>query len=158
MVDVVAVTFTEKAAGELKGAPWKFPKCGKSGVEVSEIFPQLGKCVDDMAIVRSLCADSAAHGSASIQMNTGFIRQGFPCLGSWALYGLGTANQNMPGFISLRPGGGLPPGGCKTGRRLFCRSSRAVINRSRTSESAGGVADALSRGRSRSTRAGRASR
>ncbi|WP_206292678.1 DUF1501 domain-containing protein [Humisphaera borealis] len=92
---------SQKASGELKGAPWKFPKCGKSGVEVSELFSHVGKCVDDIAVVRSMTADSAAHGSASIQMNTGHIRPGFPSMGSWAAYGLGTLNQNMPAFVVL---------------------------------------------------------
>ncbi|MDB5173429.1 MAG: hypothetical protein JWO87_3921 [Phycisphaerales bacterium] len=96
-----AVGVSQKASGKLKGAPWKFLPSGRSGVEVSEIFPHLAQCVDDMAIVRSCCADSAAHGSASLQMNTGYLRQGFPSLGSWMNYGLGTVNQNMPGFVVL---------------------------------------------------------
>src|SRR5688500_1200444 len=54
-----------------------------------------------MAVIRSVCADSAAHGSASVQMSTGWLRTGFPSLGSWAPYGLGTANQDMPGFVVL---------------------------------------------------------
>ncbi|MDG2123359.1 MAG: DUF1501 domain-containing protein, partial [Verrucomicrobiales bacterium] len=92
---------SQKGKGKLKGAPWKFTRCGKSGIEVSELFPHLGKRIDDVAVIRSTTADSAAHGAASLQMNTGFVRQGFPSLGSWASYGLGTANQNMPGFVVL---------------------------------------------------------
>jgi hypothetical protein len=92
---------SQRASGELKGSPFQFSPCGQSGVPVSELFRHVGKCVDDIAVVRSVCADSAAHGSASIQMNTGFLRPGFPSLGSWAVYGLGTLNQNMPGFVVL---------------------------------------------------------
>ncbi|MFT5412041.1 MAG: hypothetical protein ACI9NC_004778, partial [Verrucomicrobiales bacterium] len=92
---------SQKGRGKLKGAPWKFSRCGKSGIEVSELFPHLGKRIDDVALIRSTTADSAAHGAASLQMNTGFVRQGFPSLGSWASYGLGTENQNMPGFVVL---------------------------------------------------------
>jgi hypothetical protein len=92
---------SQKSSGQLKGAPWAFPHCGKSGVQVSELFPHLGRCIDDVAVIRATVSDSAAHGSASIQMNTGVIRQGYPSIGSWATYGLGSLNQNMPGFVVL---------------------------------------------------------
>lgn len=92
---------SQKGKGKLKGAPWKFHRCGKSGIEVSELFPHLGKRIDDIAVIRSTTADSAAHGAASLQMNTGHVRQGFPSLGSWATYGLGSENENMPGFVVL---------------------------------------------------------
>ena len=92
-------------------SPFKFEKRGQSGIEVSEVFPQLGEHVDDMAIVRSMWTDIPAHEVATVMMNTGSLRIAKPSLGSWLVYGLGTENQNMPGFISLRPGGALPPGG-----------------------------------------------
>jgi hypothetical protein len=92
---------SQKSGGQLKGAPWKFNRCGQSGIEISEILPRLSECADDLAVIRSTVSDSAAHGSASLQMNTGMIRQGFPSLGAWATYGLGTLNQNMPGFVVL---------------------------------------------------------
>jgi membrane-anchored protein YejM (alkaline phosphatase superfamily) len=92
---------SQKTSGQLKGAPWKFPRCGHSGIPVSELFPYLAQRIDDIALLRGTVADSAAHGSASLQMNTGMIRQGFPSLGSWATYGLGSLNQNMPGFVVL---------------------------------------------------------
>jgi len=95
---------SQKDRGKLKGAPWKFNRCGKSGIEVSELFPHVGKMIDDIALIRSTTADSAAHGTASLQMNTGFVRQGFPSLGSWATYGLGTENRNMPSFVVLANG------------------------------------------------------
>jgi hypothetical protein len=86
------------------GSPFKFNKHGKSGIEVSEVFSKLGECVDDMCIVRSMFTDVPAHDVASRFMHTGSLQIPKPSLGSWVIYGLGTDNQNMPGFISL--GGG----------------------------------------------------
>src|SRR6185437_1223792 len=82
-------------------SPFKFNKKGKSGIEVSEVFPMLGDCIDDMAIIRSMWTDIPAHEPASRFINTGSLQIPKPSLGSWVLYGLGTDNQNMPGFISM---------------------------------------------------------
>lgn len=100
-------------------SPFKFQKRGKSGIEVSEVFPHIGEHVDEMAIIRSMWTDIPAHEVATVMMNTGSLRLAKPSLGSWAVYGLGTENQNMPGFISLRPGGGLPPGGSQNWQAAF---------------------------------------
>jgi len=81
--------------------PFQFKKMGKSGVEVSEIFPKLGERVDDMCVIRSMWTDVPAHEPASKFMHTGSLQIPKPSLGSWVVYGLGTENQNMPGFISL---------------------------------------------------------
>ncbi|MDA0841475.1 MAG: DUF1501 domain-containing protein [Planctomycetota bacterium] len=94
-------SISQKPKGTLKGSPFKFSKHGQSGTEVSELFPNVAEHVDDMAILKSVLADSAAHGAASLQMNTGYIRQGFPSVGSWAMYGLGCETQNLPGFVVL---------------------------------------------------------
>lgn len=91
-------------------SPFKFTKRGKSGIEVSEVFDALGNHVDDMAIIRSMHTDIPAHDVATVFMNTGSLRMAKPSMGAWALYGLGSENENMPGYISLRPGGS-PPGG-----------------------------------------------
>ena len=91
-------------------SPFKFTKRGKSGIEVSEVFDALGNHVDDMAIIRSMYTDIPAHDVATVFMNTGSLRMAKPSMGAWALYGLGSENENMPGYISLRPGGS-PPGG-----------------------------------------------
>jgi len=91
-------------------SPFKFTKRGKSGIEVSEVFDALGDHVDDMAIIRSMHTDIPAHDVATVFMNTGSLRMAKPSMGAWALYGLGSENENMPGYISLRPGGS-PPGG-----------------------------------------------
>jgi Protein of unknown function (DUF1501) len=100
-------------------SPFKFEKKGKSGIEVSEVFPNIGDHVDEMAIIRSMWTDIPAHDVATVMMNTGSLRIAKPSLGSWLTYGLGTVNQNMPGFISLRPGGGLPPGGSQNWQSAF---------------------------------------
>jgi hypothetical protein len=106
-------------SGVAMKSPFKFEKRGKSGIDVSEVFPNIGEHVDDMAIIRSMWTDIPAHEVASVMMNTGSLRIAKPCLGSWLVYGLGTENQNMPGFISLRPGGGLPPGGSQNWQSAF---------------------------------------
>lgn len=97
--------------GTLLGSARKFRRCGQSGIEVADIFPHIGECVDDLAVVRSAYADSFAHGSGLLQMNTGFIRQGYPSLGSWVTYGLGTENQNLPAFVVLLDHRGGPISG-----------------------------------------------
>ncbi len=95
----------------LLGSMWDFQKRGQAGIEVSSLFPRVGGCVDDMAIIRSCYADSFAHGSGLLQMNTGYLRQGFPSLGSWMTYGLGTLNQNLPAYVVLLDQRGGPIGG-----------------------------------------------
>jgi uncharacterized protein DUF1501 len=92
-------------SGVAYGSPFKFKKSGKSGVEVSEVFPKLGECIDDMTVVRSMWTDIPAHDVAQRFMNTGSLQLPKPSMGSWVVYGLGTVNQNMPGFITL---GGKP--------------------------------------------------
>jgi hypothetical protein len=95
----------------LMASPFKFNKYGQAGIEVSELFPKLGGCVDDLAIIRSCYADSFAHGSGLLQMNTGFLRQGYPSLGSWVTYGLGSVNENLPGYVVMLDHRGGPIGG-----------------------------------------------
>jgi hypothetical protein len=97
--------------GTLLGSTRKFIKWGQSGIEVSDLFPNLGRCVDDIAVIRSTYADSFAHGSGLLQMNTGYLRQGFPSLGSWVTYGLGTENQDLPAFVVLLDHRGGPISG-----------------------------------------------
>jgi len=96
--------------GVAMGSTFKFSRHGKSGIEVSQVFSELAKHVDDLAVIRSMHTDIPAHDVATIFMNTGSVRMAKPSLGAWTLYGLGSENENMPGFISLRPGGS-PPGG-----------------------------------------------
>lgn len=93
--------------GRIVEPRWNFKQYGKSGKWVSDLFPNLATCVDDIAFIHSMTADSPIHGSAMLQMNTGKILSGAPCMGSWINYGLGTENQNLPGFVvMLDPRGG----------------------------------------------------
>jgi hypothetical protein len=90
--------------GNLLASPWKFQKYGDSGIEVSELFPHIGSCMDDIAVIRSMNGgDQVSHGPALLNINTGSGVFARPCLGAWTLYGLGSENQNLPGFLSLSP-------------------------------------------------------
>src|SRR5678816_3415682 len=97
----------KKNEGRVVGPKWQFKQYGQCGKWVSDLFPHLGQCVDDIAFLHSMTADSPIHGSAMLQMNSGKILSGSPCMGSWINYGLGTVNQNLPGFVvMLDPRGG----------------------------------------------------
>ncbi|GMV90547.1 MAG: hypothetical protein AMXMBFR82_03250 [Candidatus Hydrogenedentota bacterium] len=89
--------------GNLLGSPWKFPKHGECGMEISELLPHLATCADDLCVIRSMVADNINHNGACLQMNTGEQTFSRPSLGSWLLYGLGSENQNLPGFVVLSP-------------------------------------------------------
>jgi hypothetical protein len=102
-----------KNTGRIVETRFSFKQYGQSGAWVSEIFPNLATCVDDIAFIKSMTADSPIHGSAMIQMNTGKILSGSPCLGSWVNYGLGTMNQNLPGFVVMLDPRGGPISGAK---------------------------------------------
>jgi hypothetical protein len=108
-----------KGGGVAMASPFKFQRYGKSGIEVSEVFPHIAEHVDDMAIIRSMYTDVPSHEIATVMMNTGSRTVEKPSVGSWSLYGLGTENQNMPGFISLHLGGGLPAGGTQNWGAAF---------------------------------------
>lgn len=98
-------------------SPWKFRQYGESGHWVSELFPNVAQCVDDLCIVKSLHGTNAAHGGALLKLHTGsdtFVR---PSMGSWVLYGLGSENQNLPGFITICPT--LAHGGVKNWSSAF---------------------------------------
>jgi Protein of unknown function (DUF1501) len=103
----------KKNEGRVVGPKWKFKPYGQCGKRVSDLFPHLGGCVDDIAFVHSMTADSPIHGSAMLQMNTGKILSGSPCLGSWVNYGLGSVNENLPGFVVMLDPTGGPISGAK---------------------------------------------
>ena len=92
---------------------WKFKPYGQCGKHVSDLYPNVAEHVDDMAFIHSLYSDAPVHGSAMIQMNTGKIISGSPSLGSWVNYGLGTSNQNLPGFVVMTDTTGGPISGAK---------------------------------------------
>ena len=96
---------TERRTGAAMPSPYKFQKYGRSGIEVSEIFPNIAKCVDDLCIIRSMQANVPNHEPSLLLMNCGEARLIRPSMGSWVTYGLGSENQNLPGFIAMCPGG-----------------------------------------------------
>ena len=97
---------TDRASGGLMKSPFDFRPCGESGVEVSDIFPRVGSCIDDVLVVRSMWSESVNHLPSMLMMNTGHALRGGsrPSFGSWVVYGLGTENRNLPGFVVLCPG------------------------------------------------------
>jgi hypothetical protein len=97
----------------LLGSKRKFKQHGQSGTWVSDWYPEIATCVDDIAIIRSCHADGLNHVGSVCQMNTGSVLGGRPCLGSWALYGLGTESDNLPGYVVLFDYPEDPPGGSR---------------------------------------------
>lgn len=104
-------TFGGDSHAPLMRSPYAFKRYGKSGIEVSDLFPHVGSCVDDICFVRSIWGDSNNHAPALFEMNTGSILQGYPSVGSWVTYGLGTVNQDLPGFVVMTDHRGGPIGG-----------------------------------------------
>ena len=98
-------------AGTYARSFWRFRQHGNCGRWLSELFPLMTQHVDDMAFIHSMQNKSALHGPAMFMMNSGFIRPGFPSMGSWATYGLGCETDNLPSFVVLPDVRGLPPGG-----------------------------------------------
>jgi hypothetical protein len=103
--------FKIRNPGALLGSSRRFARHGEAGIAISDLYPHLAGCLDDMAVIRGMHTDSFAHGSGLIQMNTGFLRQGYPSLGSWVTYGLGTVNQNLPAYVVLLDHRGGPISG-----------------------------------------------
>ncbi|MCI0628492.1 MAG: DUF1501 domain-containing protein [Acidobacteria bacterium] len=97
--------------GNLMKSPWSFRQRGQSGQWVSDLLPQLGEWVDDMAFIHSLTAKSNQHGQGCCQMNTGFTTEGYPSMGAWISYALGTENHNLPFFVAIPDIRGLPTSG-----------------------------------------------
>ncbi len=102
-----------KNQGRVVGPKWKFKQYGQSGKWISDLFPNLATCADDMAFIHSMYADSPIHGSAMLMMNSGRIISGHPALGSWVNYGLGSENENFPGFVVMLDKTGGPISGAK---------------------------------------------
>ena len=105
------LAFADEAPGPLMKSPWEFRPGGKSGIPVSDLFPHIRTCVDDLCVVKSLVGEGVDHGAALLQSFTGsstFVR---PSMGAWTVYGLGTENQDLPGYITIKPT--LSHGGAK---------------------------------------------
>jgi hypothetical protein len=98
-------------AGNYAKSFWRFRQHGNCGRWLSDLFPLMSRHVDDMAFIYSMQNKSALHGPAMFMMNSGFIRPGFPCMGSWVTYGLGCETENLPSYVVLPDVRGLPPGG-----------------------------------------------
>ncbi len=96
---------TERKTGAAMRSPFRFRKYGQSGLEISDLFPTVAQSADDLCVIRSMQADVPNHEPSLMLMNCGDARQARPSVGSWVLYGLGTENQNLPGFVVLCPGG-----------------------------------------------------
>lgn len=94
---------TERRTGELMKSPFKFKKYGQCGMDISELWPHLGEVADDICWVRSVYTDIPNHEPSCLMMNTGANQAGRPSMGAWLTYGLGTENQNLPGYVVLCP-------------------------------------------------------
>ena len=97
--------------GNLRKSVFKFAQHGKSGQWISDLFPHLAGCADDLTLIKSMVTKSSSHTPACFQMNTGFTMNGYPSLGAWLSYGLGSSNEELPAFVVLPDPRGLPNGG-----------------------------------------------
>ncbi len=111
MTGVGDVVVSQGNPGGLMPSPWKFRKYGQSGIEVSDLFPNVAGHVDDLAVIRSMYTASNDHGPALYQMNTGTVLAGHPSVGSWLTYGLGSDNSNLPGYVVFTDHRGGPING-----------------------------------------------
>ena len=102
-----------KSVGRVVGPQWTFKNYGQCGKRVSDLFPHVGSCVDDIAFIHSMYAESPIHGSALLMMNSGRILSGHPSMGSWITYGLGSVNDNLPGYVVMLDNKGGPISGPK---------------------------------------------
>jgi hypothetical protein len=100
-----------KQGTPLLGSSWKFRKYGQSGLDVSELFPHVATCADDLAVIRSCYTESFVHAPAMYQMMSGRILAAHPSLGSWVTYGLGSESENLPAYCVMNQPEGLPEGG-----------------------------------------------
>ncbi len=99
----LSLSFNPSYKGGLMKSPWGFKRYGESGIPVSDLFPEVGELADELCVIRSMVSDGVDHGSAILQMNTGTLNFSRPSFGSWVLYGLGSENRNLPGFITVKP-------------------------------------------------------
>lgn len=108
--------------GKILKSPWAFKQYGESGMHVSDLFPHIATCVDDLALIRSMTSEFPEHTSANFFLHTGNGQQGRPSMGSWVTYGLGSENSNLPGYVVL-DGGLIPPGGLDNFKNGFLPAS-----------------------------------
>ena len=127
----------DRIRGNLLASPFKFNPSGRSGLPISEVFPELSKHADDLCLINSVCTDVPNHPQGFLQLHTGEFRFTRPSLGAWVLYGLGSENQNLPGFVTINP----PPdlGGAQNYGNAFLA---AAYQATRIGELGGDVANA----------------
>lgn len=118
--DVQPTQFNE--IGKILKSPWEFKQHGESGIWMSNLFPHIATCVDDMAMIHSMVSEFPEHTNANYYLHTGIGIQGRPSMGSWVTYGLGSENQDLPGFVVL-DGGLTPPGGLDNFKNGFLPAS-----------------------------------
>jgi Protein of unknown function (DUF1501) len=111
MTGVGDYVVSQGTPGGLMPSPWQFKKYGQCGMDVSDLFPHVAQHADDIALIRSMYAISNDHGPALYQMNTGTVLAGHPSVGSWLTYGLGTENENLPGYVVFTDNRGGPING-----------------------------------------------
>ena len=97
------LSFADENLGGLRQSSWSFRRYGQSGIPVSDLFPHVASCADDLCIVRSMVGEGIDHGAAMLQLHTGTFSFTRPSIGSWVVYGLGSENENLPGFITIKP-------------------------------------------------------
>ena len=105
------VELFQSEPGAIMGSPWKWRQHGQCGHWVSDLLPHLATCVDDIAFLPAMVAKSNVHGPATFMQSTGFVLPGFPSMGAWISYGLGTLGQNLPSFVVLPDSRGFAPNG-----------------------------------------------
>ena len=105
------VELFQSKPGVVMNAPWGWQQYGQSGKHISKLLPHIGSCADDIAFVHSMLAKSNVHGPATFMQNTGFVLPGFPSMGAWISYALGSANENLPTLVVLPDPRGYPPNG-----------------------------------------------
>lgn len=115
--------------GASLGSPWKFSRHGQCGLEVSALFPNIAKLADELCVIRSMTSDFSEHTNANYFLHTGSSIAGRPSMGAWTSYGLGSENQNLPGFVVI-DGGLIPPGGldCFSAGFLPARHQGSVMH------------------------------
>ena len=111
-----------------QGCPWTFKKYGQAGMAVSELFPHIATCVDDLAVVRSMVSNFPLHPRGNILFHTGRNVGGYPSLGSWITYALGSENRNLPGYVLLHPEStSIPPGGLENFSNGFLPATHQAL-------------------------------
>jgi hypothetical protein len=111
------LAFADSEPGPLIKPLWDYHNYGQSGIPVSDLFPNIGSCADDLCVIRSMCGEGVDHGAAMLQTFTGMSNVVRPSMGSWTVYGLGTENRNLPGYITIKPT--LSHGGSKNWASAF---------------------------------------